>query len=136
MKKILKSGKVIVGECGKPSGLFDSCGKELFVGDVVAASRWENFYNAFIFNDLLVVVETSFLDRENEGFFVMGLFSEHQNICYKDGEETSEDDPAVDFKQSIIIQNHDKWQLQLVKSYKDTVHMEKNGGITTYIEEV
>lgn len=36
MKRILKSGDVFMGTCGDPTGLYDSDGNSLHVGDLVA----------------------------------------------------------------------------------------------------
>ena len=134
--KYLKSGEVGMGEAGQLTKLFDCNGVQLHTGDVVAVSKYQNFYNAFIFEDLLTVVEGSQLYGVNEGkakFFVMGLASCH--YAYKDGEATAAEDPDADFHVTTVYQDNEEWQLKLVKRWDQTVHNEINGGIRVVVEE-
>lgn len=134
--KYLKSGEVNMGEAGQLTKLFDCNGVQLYTGDVVAVSKYQNFYNAFIFEDFLTVVENSDIyghDKDNTKFFVMGLASCH--YAYKDGEAASPEDPDADFHVTTVYQENEEWQLKLVKRWDQTVHNEINGGIRVVVEE-
>lgn len=131
--KVIKSGNYSFGKCGQPTGLFDTCGAELFTGDVVAVSAAHALdkQTFFDFNGLCVVVaDTDQAGQSDGSMFVMGLKSEHH--CFLDGEPVA-DGGEHDHKYSVVVQNHDKWVLQKVKGWDDVVHMEKNGGITCYV---
>lgn len=131
--KVIKSGNYRFGECGKSTGLFSTCGDELFTGDVVAISsacKWDE-KGFFDFQGLCVVVSDCEQEGQSDGSsFVMGLKSEHH--CFLDGNPVSGEECEHDYKYSVVVQNHDKWVLQKVKCWEEVVHMEKNGGITCY----
>lgn len=67
MKRILKSGDVCMGTCGDPTGLYDSDGNSLHVGDLVAA--WTQDVKDRGWNDV-----SAYVVKEQGGEpFIMGL---------------------------------------------------------------
>jgi hypothetical protein len=123
MKKLLMSGKCRLGYAGESTELFDSYGKPLFTGDLVALSAY-NENNPDQFEDYYgveFVCNNEFQDNGlDKKIFVMGIASEH--YMYYDGEET------------IVCQNHKKWRLRKVKGYENLVDGEEWGAVRVVFE--
>jgi len=140
MKKVLKSGKVYMGTCGEPTGLTDSFGEPLFIGDLVdvysemplrCGSCRDTYGPEYIVTD------------ENGKVFIMGL---KNSLCkkteyYLDGEET--DGTEYDYSQTYYVDNvypetdpGYKWVVKKIKGYQDTVDGEcwGSGNVTTHLE--
>lgn len=125
MKEILMSGKCRIGFIGNPTELVDSCGSELFTGDLVALSLYdENNPDEYKdFYGIEFVCNNEFQDDGlNQKIFVMGLACEH--VVYED-----------EYKESIVTQNHKKWRLKKVKGYEQLVDGEKWGSVRVMFVE-
>jgi len=124
MKKILMSGKCRIGEIGKPTELLDSYSNQLYTGDLVALSaynennpdQYEDYYG------IEYVCNNEFQDNGcDKKIFVMGIASEHKQ--YED-----------DYGESIVIQNHQKWRIRKVKGFEELVDGEQWGsGLTRVV---
>lgn len=116
MKKILMSGDCRIGEIGKITELFDSYGEQLFTGDLVALSTYDD-NNPELYQDywgIEFVCNNEFQDDGLEkSIYVTGVYSEHKQ--YVDGDGNGE---------SIVYQNHKKWRIRKVKGYEDLVNGE------------
>ncbi|MGH9966776.1 MAG: hypothetical protein ACREBG_02930 [Pyrinomonadaceae bacterium] len=135
MSKVLKSDNYDFGSCGLKTGLYDTAGDDLFTGDVVAVSArtyWDR-HNAFDFNGVCTVVSDHDSESDSTVAFVMGLKSVHESFF--DGDPVANDSEQVDYRFSTVTQDHAAWVLRKVKGWEDLAHLEKNGGITCYVEE-
>jgi len=106
---ILKSGDCFQGEVGKPSGLTDVDGNELFIGDVVLVLNLDDYdisHNRITYQGGLNFVCQNNKDcGYDEDMFVMGIKDLYQN---HDGEITQDEE----------------WKVFKVKSYKQVVNGE------------
>lgn len=140
MRKILKSGTVCMGICGKPTSLTDSFGRHLFVGDLV------NLY-AEIPNKTSVNRETEgpeYVVVDDDGNpFIMGIKGSLCRVTnyYLNGEDADEAnyDYSETYYMPIGYPEMDlgyKWFVVKIKSYQDTVHGEcwGSGNVTTCLE--
>lgn len=129
MRKLLMSGNCRIGYAGEPTELFDSYGKPLFTGDLVALSLYDE-NNPESFSDyygIEYVCNNEFQDNGLEKKrYVMGIANEH--FAYYKGEKTNNLDVA-DFRESIVCQNHKKWRLRKVKGYEKLVNGEEWGAV-------
>ena len=120
MKKLmLMSGNCRLGIAGKETKMIDSFGKNLRVGDLVALSTFDedNPYIYKYFSSIQFVCDNEFEDNGlDKKKFVMGVASEHKE--YEDGDG-----------ETIVHQNHKKWRIERVKSYKDLVNGEEWGAV-------
>jgi len=109
---ILKSGECFQGEVGKPSGLTDVDGNDLYIGDIVLLLNLDDYdksHNRITCQcGLEYVCQNSKDCNYDEDTFVMGIKSSYQN---HNGEITQDDD----------------WKVFKVKSYEDIVVGEKWG---------
>ena len=140
MGKVLRSGTVYMGTCGDPSGLTDSFGCDLYVGDLVDVYSETAVKKGF---ERDAAGPEYIVRPDGEDAFIMGLKS---TLCWKteyylDGREA--DESCYDYMETYFVYNrypeYDpgyRWLVKKVKSYKDTVHGERwgSGNVTTYLE--
>ena len=110
MKLGVYSGNCYRGECGKPTGMTDCKGAELFVGDIVSVFHESHPHPEFPLNlcdHFTVVVEDGYttysdgeIKKENGlGFFVMGI----KNVC------------------NSCTTKDDNWSVFKMKGYEDVI---------------
>lgn len=118
MSILLMSGNCRIGYAGEETGLIDYSGNELFTGDLVALSayndddpdKYDDFYGIeFVCNNEF---QDDGCDKKK---FIMGLASEHYE--WEEGYE------------SIVYQNHAKWRIKKVKGYEQLVDGEEWGAV-------
>lgn len=140
MGKVLRSGTVYMGTCGKPSGLTDSFGCELTVGDLVDVYSETVDKKGFGRN---AAGPEYVVMPDGEGAYIMGL---KNSLCrvtkyYLDGEEA--DESCYDYIETYFVNNNYpnsvpgyRWLIKKIKSYQTTVHGEcwGSGNVTTYLE--
>lgn len=116
---ILKSGECFQGIVGKPSGLTDVDGKELYIGDVVLVLNIDDYdrsHNRITSQfGLEYVCQNSKDCSYDEDMFVMGIKGSYQN---RDGEITQDEE----------------WVVFKVKSFADVVEGETWGVVRAVLE--
>ena len=118
-KLMLMSGNCRLGTVGKETKMIDSFGKNLRVGDLVALSVFNegNPDKYEYFASIQFVCDNEFQDNGlSKKKYVMGVSSQHRE--YEDGD-----------RETIVHQNHKKWRIERVKSYKDLVNGEEWGAV-------
>lgn len=141
MRKILRSGDVCMGVCGKPTGLTDSFGRDLFIGDLVDLYA-EIPEKTGIRRD---AVGPEYVVMDGDGKpFIMGI---KDSLCrvtnyYLKGELSDEKnyDYSETYYMPIGYPELDlgfRWLVAKVKGYQDTVHGERwgSGNVTTYLDK-
>lgn len=134
-RKVLRSGMVLMGLCGKPTGLFDSYGHELFIGDIVDVYSADPAPKG---REIEAVGPEFIVESEFEGGpFIMGLAGSMraETKYYLDGDESSED--AYDYAESYYISGPGyRWLIKKIKGFEDTVRGEcwGSGNVTVHIE--
>lgn len=131
MKKELYSGKVHMGTCGEPTGLYDSFGNELMVGDLVSIYEKEYVREINVVDPEYVVCPNG--NGEDGTPFVMGLKSCKRNTHYfNDGEEVTREDGYEFAEDTYDSMEHPgyKWLVRKVKDWSRTVDGEAWGGVT------
>lgn len=140
MKKVLRSGTVYMGTCGEPSGLTDSFGRDLYIGDLVDVYNETAIKKGF---ERDAAGPEYIVRPDGENAFIMGLKSSLCRVTkyYLDGEEA--DESCYDYVETYFVDNGYpesdpgyRWLVKKLKSYKDTVHGEcwGSGNVTTYLE--
>lgn len=140
MGKVLRSGTVYMGTCGEPSGMTDSFGYNLYVGDLVDVYSETAIKKGF---ERDAAGPEYIVMPDGEGAFIMGLKITLCRITkyYLNGEEA--DGSCHDYVETYFVDNGYpesalgyRWLVRKIKSYKDTVHGERwgSGNVTTYLE--
>lgn len=119
MKKILMSGKCRIGFIGESTELIDNYGNELFTGDLVSLSAYDE-NNPDHFEDYFGVEFVCNNEFQDDGLdkkiYVMGIADEH--LQYED-----------EYKETIVKQNNKKWRIRKVKGFEELVDGEKWGAV-------
>ena len=127
MKKLLMSGDCRIGYAGEITELWDSYGEQLHTGDLVALSAYDE-NNPDYFEDYYGIEYVCNNEFQDDGLektiYIMGVKSEHH--MYYDGEKT-DNEQEVDFRESIVYQNHKKWRIRKVKGFEKLVDGESWG---------
>lgn len=136
MKRILKSGNVFMGTCGDTTGLYDSDGNSLHVGDLVAV--WTQDVKNRGWND-----EPAYVVKEQGGDpFIMGLKTAHLVREYiLDGDVSDEEhyDTVLDTYRcdaDLTCQSKDTtWSVIRIKTFNQTADEEFWGGVRPVSED-
>lgn len=136
MKRILKSGDVFMGTCGDPTGLYDSDGNSLHVGDLVTV--WTQDVKDRGWND-----EPTYVVKEQGGEpFIMGLKAAHLVREYiLDGDVSDEEhyDTILDTYHCDADPAHQSndttWNVIRAKTFDQTADEEIWGGVCPVSED-
>ena len=136
MKRILKSGNVFMGTCGDTTGLYDSDGNSLHVGDLVAV--WTQDVKNRGWND-----EPAYVVKEQGGKpFIMGLKATHLVREYiLDGDVSNEEhyDTVLDTYRcntDLTCQSKDTtWIVIRIKTFDQAADEEIWGGVRQVSED-
>ena len=138
MKRILKSGTVLMGTCGDSTDLYDSVGNHLRVGDLVAI--WTQDVEDRGWHD-----EPAFVVKEQDGKpFIMGLKTAHLVREYiLDGDVSDEENYDMVLDTYRCYDNTDKacqgenitWNVTRVKTFDRTADEETWSGVRPVRED-
>lgn len=136
MKRILKSGDVIMGTCGDPTDLYDSNGNSLHVGDLVAV--WTQDVKDRGWNDA-----PAYVVKEQGGEpFIMGLKAAHlvrEYILDGDASDKEHYDTVLDTYRCSADPTHQSnditWNVIRIKTSDQAADEETWGGVRSVSED-